>query len=136
MRNVLWPSVQNGEPERMPSRSPRQPEPLREGLSAQVKRIFDPIHRFIELEDGEMRLVGLTPMQRLRRLRQLGLAYLAFPSAEHSRFSHVLGALAVGERVMQSLRSHSPAYFSSEDDFQKQRRLLRASLLVHEVGHG
>lgn len=101
-----------------------------------MKRIFDPIHRFIELEDGEMRLVGLVPMQRLRRLRQLGLAYLAFPSAEHSRFSHVLGALAVGERVMQSLRAHSPAYFSDENDFQRQRRLLRASLLVHDVGHG
>jgi len=101
-----------------------------------MKRIFDPIHRFIELEDGEMRLVGLPPIQRLRRLRQLGLAYLAFPSAEHSRFSHVLGALAVGERVLQSLRAHSGGYFKDENDFQLQRRLLRISLLLHDVGHG
>jgi HD superfamily phosphohydrolase len=101
-----------------------------------VKRIFDPIHRFIELDDDEVRLVGLAPVQRLRRLRQLGLAYLAFPSAEHSRFSHVLGALAVGERVMEALRMHSSDYFSNEQDFWNQRRLLRASLLLHDVGHG
>lgn len=101
-----------------------------------MKRIFDPIHRFIELDDGEVRLVGLEPMQRMRRLRQLGLAYLAYPSAEHSRFSHALGALAVGERVLASLRVHSPEYFEDERDFITQRRLLRASLMLHDVGHG
>jgi hypothetical protein len=46
-----------------------------------VKRVFDPIHHFIELEDGEAALLDTPPMQRLRRLRQLGLAYLAFPAA-------------------------------------------------------
>ena len=101
-----------------------------------MKRIFDPIHRFIELDDGEMRLVGLPAMQRMRRLRQLGLAYLAFPSAEHSRFSHALGALAVGERVLAALRRHSPEYFADEADFEAQRKLLRASLLLHDIGHG
>ncbi len=101
-----------------------------------MKRIFDPIHRFIELDDGEMRLVGLVAFQRLRRLRQLGLAYLAFPSAEHSRFTHALGALAVGERVFATLWAHSSEFFSDEADFQKQRRLLRASLLLHDIGHG
>ncbi len=75
-------------------------------------------------------------MQRLRRLRQLGLAYLAYPSAEHSRFSHVLGALAMGDRVLEALRRHSPDYFSSEADFARQRRLLRATLLLHDIGHG
>ena len=101
-----------------------------------MKRIFDPIHHFIELDDGEVALLDSRPMQRLRRLRQLGLAYLAFPSAEHSRFTHALGALAVGERVLQSLRIHSPGAFASEEDFRAQRRLLRASLLLHDVGHG
>jgi uncharacterized protein len=105
-------------------------------FSDQVKRIFDPIHRFIELDDGEMRLVGLAAMQRMRRLRQLGLAYLAFPSAEHSRFSHALGALAVGERVLEALQRHSPEYFADERDFKAQRKLLRASLLLHDIGHG
>jgi HD superfamily phosphohydrolase len=100
-----------------------------------MKRIFDPIHHFIELEDAEAALLDTPPLQRLRRLRQLGLAYLAFPAAEHSRFTHSLGALAFGERVLNRLRRDS-GYFADEADFQRQRRLLRASLLLHDVGHG
>lgn len=101
-----------------------------------MKRIFDPIHHFIELEDAEAALLDSAPLQRLRRLRQLGLAYLAFPAAEHSRFSHSLGALAFGERILASLRVHAAEVFEGEDDFAYQRRLLRASLLLHDIGHG
>jgi HD superfamily phosphohydrolase len=100
------------------------------------KRIFDPIHRFIELDAGEVALLEAPSVQRLRRLRQLGLAYLAFPSAEHSRFTHALGALAVGTRALETLRTHSPEAFASADDYAHQRRLLRASLLLHDLGHG
>ncbi len=100
------------------------------------KRIYDPIHGFIELDAGEVALLAAPPVQRLRRLRQLGLAYLAFPSAEHSRFSHALGALAIGTRAFDSLRTHSPDAFDSERAFVEQRRLLRASLLLHDLGHG
>ena len=101
-----------------------------------MKRIYDPIHHFIELDDAEIALINTAPAQRLRRLRQLGLAFLAFPGAEHSRFGHALGALAMGERVLESLRRHDPEYFSSQADYDEQRRLLRASLLLHDVGHG
>jgi HD superfamily phosphohydrolase len=101
-----------------------------------AKRIYDPIHRFIELDAGEAALLEAPVVQRMRRLRQLGLAYLAYPSAEHSRFSHALGALAVGTRVLDALRTHSPEAFASEADFVAQRRLVRASLLLHDVGHG
>ena len=101
-----------------------------------MKRIFDPIHRFIELDTNEIALLDTAPVQRLRRLRQLGLAYLAFPAAEHSRFGHALGALAMGERILGTLRTHSAPYFASDAEFAAQRRLLRASLLLHDVGHG
>jgi HD superfamily phosphohydrolase len=100
------------------------------------KRIFDPIHRFIELDAGEVALLEAPAVQRLRRLRQLGLAYLAFPSAEHSRFTHALGALAIGTRALEALRTYSPEAFASERDYAGQRRLLRASLLLHDIGHG
>jgi HD superfamily phosphohydrolase len=100
------------------------------------KRIYDPIHRFIELDAGEVALLSSPAVQRLRRLRQLGLAYLAFPSAEHSRFSHALGALAIGTRAFDALRTHSPEAFASEHEFRAKRRLLRASLLLHDLGHG
>ena len=90
-----------------------------------MKRIFDPVHHFIELDAGEARLLDLPPMQRLRRLRQLGLAYFAFPSAEHSRFTHALGAVAMGTRAFDRI-AHDPY----------ERRLIRCALLLHDVGHG
>lgn len=90
-----------------------------------MKRIFDPIHHFIELDAGEARLLDLPPMQRLRRLRQLGLAFFAFPAAEHSRFTHALGALAVGTRAYDGI---------ANDPYE--RRLVRCALLLHDVGHG
>lgn len=101
-----------------------------------MKRIFDPVHHFIELEDGEARLLDLPELQRLRRLRQLGLAYLAFPSAEHSRFTHALGALAVGSRAFDLLARQGSEFFSGDKDIAHQRRLVRAALLLHDIGHG
>ena len=101
-----------------------------------VKRIFDPVHHFIELSAPEAQLLDLPVMQRLRRLRQLGLAYVAFPSAEHSRFTHALGALAMGTRAFDALFSGGQAFFGDSDDASYQRRLLRAALLLHDVGHG
>ncbi len=121
---------------RKASPSARSRPPVSYPQDVRAKRIFDPIHHFIELDADEIALLSTAPMQRLRRLRQLGLAYLAYPSAEHSRFSHVLGALAMGDRVIEALRRHSPEYFSGEADFTRQRRLLRASLLLHDIGHG
>ncbi|MHB8145916.1 MAG: HD domain-containing protein [Vulcanimicrobiaceae bacterium] len=101
-----------------------------------MKRIFDPIHHFIELGESEARLLDTSVMQRLRRLRQLGLAYLAFPSAEHSRFGHALGALAMGTRVFDEIVRHGRSAFANDADIAYQRRLVRAALLLHDIGHG
>jgi HD superfamily phosphohydrolase len=101
-----------------------------------VKRIFDPVHHFIELTPTEARLLDTPVMQRLRRLRQLGLAYLAFPSAEHSRFSHALGAMAMGTRAFDTIAAHGREFFRDDADVAYQRRLLRAALLLHDIGHG
>jgi HD superfamily phosphohydrolase len=101
-----------------------------------MKRIYDPVHHFIELSPAEARLLDSAAMQRLRRLRQLGLAYLAFPSAEHSRFSHALGALAMGTRAFDELVRHGREFFVNERDVAYQRRLVRAALILHDVGHG
>ena len=101
-----------------------------------MKRIFDPVHHFIELSPAEARLLDTPVMQRLRRLRQLGLAYLAFPSAEHSRFTHALGALAMGTRAFDVLVATGRSFFRDEADVAYQRRLVRAALVLHDIGHG
>ncbi len=101
-----------------------------------MKRIFDPVHHFIELSTAEAQLLDLPVLQRLRRLRQLGLAYLAFPSAEHSRFSHALGALAMGTRAFDGVLQHGGNFFSGAADAAYQRRLVRVALLLHDIGHG
>ena len=101
-----------------------------------MKRIYDPVHHFIELTAAEARLLDSSVLQRLRRLRQLGLAYLAFPSAEHSRFSHALGALAMGTRAFDQLARDGREFFVNEADVEYQRRLLRAALILHDIGHG
>ena len=101
-----------------------------------MKRIYDPVHHFIELTQTEARLVDSPIMQRLRRLRQLGLAYLAFPSAEHSRFTHALGALAMGTRAFDALVRPGREAFENDADIAYQRRLVRAALLLHDIGHG
>ncbi len=101
-----------------------------------MKRIFDPIHHFIELSTAEAELLDLPVMQRLRRLRQLGLAYVAFPSAEHSRFTHALGALATGTRAFDELFGSGRRFFGDAGGASYQRRLVRAALLLHDIGHG
>jgi HD superfamily phosphohydrolase len=101
-----------------------------------MKRIYDPVHHFIELTTAEARLLDSAVLQRLRRLRQLGLAYLAFPSAEHSRFSHALGALAMGTRAFDKLARDGREFFVNDADAAYQRRLVRAALILHDIGHG
>jgi len=98
-----------------------------------MKRIFDPVHRFIELEPAEIALLDVPAVQRLRRLRQLGLSFYVFPSAEHSRFTHALGAMAVGTRAFDRI---APELGLSSSERARQRRLLRIALLLHDVGHG
>ena len=66
----------------------------------------DPIHDYIRLDDLEAAVLQSRPMQRLRSVRQLGLANLVFPGAEHSRFSHVLGAMELDRKSTRLNSSH------------------------------
>ncbi len=96
--------------------------------------IRDPIHGFIRADDLESALIKSRPLQRLRYIRQLGLTYLVFPGAEHSRFSHVLGTMHLAGRVYDAVAGKSegrlPVAASS-----RERRLARVAALLHDVGH-
>lgn len=101
-----------------------------------TERIYrDPIHNIIRLDantrDGELlvRLVDAREFQRLRRIRQLGLAAFAYQGAEHSRFSHSLGVLHLVTRIIEKFNGKY-----SIDEFDGLT--VRAAALLHDVGHG
>ncbi|MTI88735.1 MAG: HD domain-containing protein [Balneolaceae bacterium] len=99
--------------------------------STRYKIFNDPIHGFITVPKGTiLRLIDHPYVQRLRRIRQLGLGYLVFPAAEHSRFSHALGALELGQRVLNNLREKDTTIS------QKEYEGTLIAILLHDVGHG
>ena len=99
--------------------------------STRYKIFNDPVHGFISAPKGIiLQLIDHPYVQRLRRIRQLGLGYLVFPAAEHSRFSHALGALELGQRVLKNLREKDTTI--SNQEFEG----TLIALLLHDVGHG
>lgn len=99
--------------------------------SSQYKIFSDPVHGFITIPKGTiLRLIDHPFVQRLRRIRQLGLGYLVFPAAEHSRFSHAIGALELGQRVLKNLREKD----TTISDPEVTATLI--AILLHDVGHG
>lgn len=97
------------------------------------KFIRDPIHNIIRIEDHFiLELLDTAAMQRLRRIRQLGLAWLVYPGAEHSRFTHSLGVYHLAGRAMDQLNRVSGGDLF---DGGKREEVLAAALL-HDVGHG
>ncbi|HEX4792386.1 MAG TPA: HD domain-containing protein [Humisphaera sp.] len=99
------------------------------------KIIRDPVHDVIAFRmerAGDallFRLLGAAEVQRLRRVRQLGLASLAYPGADHSRYSHSLGVMETARKMIEQLRRAIPI------DEADEIACLAASLL-HDLGHG
>ena len=95
----------------------------------------DPVHGLIRFEGVDekvvLALLETEPLQRLRRVRQLGLASFVFPGAEHSRFSHALGAAHVMVRWFDNLRDKRPDLVNDD-----HRAEALAAALLHDVGHG
>ena len=90
-----------------------------------AKLIKDPVHGYIEVPDALIPLLDSPLVQRLHAVRQLGFAYLVYPGANHTRFEHSLGTMALADKVCRELEL-------SEDE----RLLVTASALLHDIGHG
>jgi uncharacterized protein len=100
----------------------------------------DAIHGLVSFEGAEedivVRLLDTPELQRLRRIRQLGVASYAFPGAEHTRFSHALGAAWVMKKLLLRLRGiHESLPFWQRVTSDRARDALAAAML-HDVGHG
>ncbi len=92
------------------------------------KLIRDAVHGDIEVSALEVELMDTREFQRLRGIKQLGTAYLVFPSAVHTRFEHSLGTSWMAHRMIQAVRRTQPV--SSGDE-----TLIRAAALLHDITH-
>ncbi len=94
--------------------------------------IRDPLHDLIRIDHKAIIEVMEAPaFQRLRQIRQLGLAYLVYPGAEHSRFIHALGAYHLSLRMIEALKRQESDLFSTEEELA-----IPLAALCHDVGHG
>ena len=88
------------------------------------KTIRDSVHGSIRVDHEFLALAAAPELQRLHSIHQLGLAYLVYPGANHTRFEHSLGAFAVAGRMCSSLGLDA-----------RESSMVRAAALLHDVGH-
>lgn len=95
------------------------------------KIINDPVFGFLSIPDGVLFQILQHPyMQRLNRIRQLGLSFFVYPGAMHSRFLHSLGAMHLMHEALTSLREKGVEISETE------ATAAMAAILLHDVGHG
>ena len=95
------------------------------------KIINDPVFGFIKVPGGPlMEIVDHPLMQRLRNIKQLGLASVVYPGAQHTRFQHSLGAFHLMSEAVVTLSQKGIFIFDSEAE------AVKAAILMHDIGHG
>ena len=88
-------------------------------------RIQDGLHGYIEVNSQEKEVLDTPEFQRLRRIKQLGLSSLVYPSANHTRFEHSLGVMYLAGQFADSLNLDS-----------ERKKEVRLAALLHDSGHG
>jgi HD superfamily phosphohydrolase len=97
-----------------------------------VSHIRDPIHGTISVTRKELQIIDHPTMQRLRNIKQLGFAELAFPGATHTRYSHSVGAMHVATRLFDRLFCAGEL---PDRVRQRFRQVVRLAMLFHDIGH-
>ncbi len=96
-----------------------------------LKILNDPIYGFITIPNEDVyKIIEHPYFQRLRRITQMGLSYLVYPGAHHTRFHHALGCLHLMQKAVQVLRSKDVSISVDEED------ALYKAILLHDIGHG
>ncbi|OYQ41530.1 phosphohydrolase [Flavobacterium cyanobacteriorum] len=96
-----------------------------------LKILNDPIYGFISITNPLVYDVIQHPyFQRLRRISQMGLSYLVYPGAHHTRFHHALGCMHIMQKAVQVLR------FKGVDINDEEENALYLAILLHDIGHG
>lgn len=96
-----------------------------------LKIINDPIYGFIHIPSTlAFDIIEHRYFQRLRRINQMGLSFLVFPGAKHTRFEHVLGCMYLMQKTVEMLR------FKGVSISDKEAEGLYIAILLHDIGHG
>lgn len=96
-----------------------------------LKILNDPIYGFITIPNELIfDLIEHPYFQRLRRISQLGLTYLVYPGAYHTRFHHALGAMHLMDKAVRILRSKGHEISNLEEE------AVKIAILLHDIGHG
>lgn len=96
-----------------------------------LKIFNDPIYGFITIPNPLIYdLIQHPYFQRLRRISQMGLSYLVYPGAHHTRFHHALGCMHIMQKAIETLR------FKSIQISEKEENALLIAILLHDIGHG
>ena len=99
--------------------------------SARSLVIRDPLWNTIRLDPVAVQIIDTAAFQRLRYIRQLGLAHLVYPGATHTRFDHALGVYHLAITGMRVLREGSTA----PPEVWKGGELIPYAALLHDIGH-
>jgi len=95
------------------------------------KIINDPVFWFINIPKGLLYDIVRHPiLQRLNRIKQVGLSSVVYPGAQHTRFQHSLGAFYLMSEAIQHLQAKGNFIFDSEAE------AVKAAILMHDIGHG
>ena len=96
-----------------------------------TKIINDPIYGFIKINNPLiLQLIDHPYFQRLKRIKQLGLAEFVYPGAHHTRFHHALGAMHLMDQALNNLKAKG--YTITE----KEQEAAEIAILLHDIGHG
>lgn len=99
--------------------------------SNKLKIFNDPIYGFITIPNSQIfDLIEHRYFQRLRRITQMGLSYLVYPGANHTRFHHAIGCMHLMQKAINVLR------FKGVTISEDEENALYVAILLHDIGHG
>src|SRR5215213_4178184 len=130
-----WPacSARTSGSSRAPATQSGTPAPTASGLGSRMRFeiLRDPIWNNIRVDELTLRLIDTDTFQRLRYVRQLGLAYLVYPGATHTRFEHAVGTYHLARGTLATMVEREGLGATSADE----PAVIRAAALLHDVGH-
>ena len=95
------------------------------------QKIYDAVHGFIRFNELERMVIDSEPFQRLHHIHQLGIAFIVYPGATHTRFEHSLGAMELATQIFERISAKNFAI----PDRTYWLQIIRLAALCHDLGH-